>query len=268
MWDMIAATVAPQILSGIMGSNAASDALGSQERAAAASDATQRYMYDTTRADALKQYEQARADNAPFLAAGTSGVNRLSRLLGLNGETGSSDYGSLTRKFGANDLANDTVYNSGLQFGLDEGTKGINNQAAASGNLLSGATLKALTRYGNDYATTKAGDAYNRYNNDNTNIYNRLAGITGTGQSALGQIGSAGSTMGSQLGSANANYGNNISNTALGLGNARAASGIAAGNAISGGISGAVNGYNQNQLMSRLFPNSGGGYKASWDTYQ
>jgi hypothetical protein len=233
------------VVGGLMGADSANNAANTQAQSAAQSDATQRYMYDTTR-----------ADNAPFLQNGQAGSNRLSRLLGLSGDSGASDYGSLTRKFNSNDLANDTVYNSGLQFGLDEGTKALNNQASANGSYLSGATAKALTRYGNDYATTKAGDAYNRYNNDNTNIYNRLAGITGAGQQAASQVGSAG-----------ANYGNNVSNTATSLGNARAASGIAAGNAISGGISGAVNSYNQNQLMSRLFPNSGGGYKASWDTY-
>lgn len=267
MWEMVAASVAPQILGGILGSNAASAGLDQQAQAAAQSDATQRYMYDTSRADALKQYDQARTDNMPFLQNGQAGSNRLARLLGLSGDTGSSDYGSLNRRFSANDLNNDPVYQSGLQFGLDEGTKGINNQAAANGGLLSGATLKALTRYGNDYGSTKANESYSRFNTDNTNIYNRLAGISGSGQQASGQIGSAGANYGSQLNSANTNYGNNVSNTAMGLGNARAASGIAQANAIGGGISGAVNNYNQNQLMSRLFPSSGGGYKASWDTY-
>jgi hypothetical protein len=244
MWDSIIGG-GLSLLGGVLGANAAGNAADTQSQAAERSDATQRYMYDTTR-----------ADNAPFLQAGQAGANRLSRLLGLSGDTSSSDYGSLNRRFTANDLNNDPVYQSGLQFGLDEGTKGINNQASASGNLLSGATLKALTRFGNDYGSTKANESYNRFNTDNTNLYNRLAGISGAGQQAASQVGSAG-----------ANYGNNVSNTALGLGNARAASGIAAGNAISGGISGAVNSYNQNQLMSRLFPNSGGGYKASWDTY-
>ena len=228
MWDALI-SAGGSILGGLLGANAAGNAANTQAQSAAQSDATQRYMYDTTR-----------ADNAPFLQNGQAGSNRLAQLLGLSGNTGSADYGSLNRKFNANDLANDAVYNSGLQFGLDEGTKGINNQAAANGGLLSGATLKALTRYGNDYGTTKANDAYNRYNTDQTNQYNRLAGISGAGQQAASQVGSAG-----------ANYGNNVSNTAMSLGNARAASGIAQSNAISGGINGAVNGYNQNQLMSK-----------------
>ena len=242
MWDALI-SAGGSILGGLLGANAAGNAADTQAQSAAASDATQRYMYDTSR-----------ADNAPFLQNGQAGSNRLARLLGLSGDTGSSDYGSLNRKFTANDLNNDPVYQSGLQFGLDEGTKGINNQAAANGGLLSGATLKALTRYGNDYGSTKANESYNRFNTDNTNIYNRLAGISGAGQQASSQVGSAG-----------ANYGNNVSNTAMGLGNARAASGIAGANAISGGISNAINGYNQNQLMSRIFPqkySSGGGLDA------
>jgi hypothetical protein len=231
------------VVGGLMGADSANNAANTQAQSAAQSDATQRYMYDTTR-----------ADNAPFLQNGQAGSNRLSRLLGLSGDSGASDYGSLTRKFGANDLANDTVYNSGLQFGLDEGTKALNNQASANGSYLSGATAKALTRYGNDYATTKAGDAYNRYNNDNTNIYNRLAGITGAGQQAASQVGSAG-----------ANYGNNVSNTALGLGNARAASGIAAGNAIGTGFNNAYGNYQNSNYLNYLTKkgNAGSGYNSN-----
>lgn len=40
----------------------------------------------------------------------------------------------------------------GYQFGLDEGAKTVQASAAARGGLNSGATLKALTKFGNDYA--------------------------------------------------------------------------------------------------------------------
>lgn len=129
-------------------------------------------------------------------------------------------YGSLTRKFSQSDLDNDVVYNTGLQFGLDQGNQAINRQAAASGNMLSGATLKALTRYGNDYGTTKANDAYNRYTNDQNNLYNRLAGLSSSGQVATNQINAAGQ-----------NYASTVGNNLIGLGNARGASAIAQGNA-------------------------------------
>jgi hypothetical protein len=158
------------------------------------------------------------------------------------------NYGSLTKSFTQNDLNNDVVYNTGLQFGLDQGTKGINNQAAATGSMLSGATLKALTQYGNDYGSQKAGDAWNRWNTDNTNTFNRLSGIAGTGQQANSLVANTGaSTAGS------------ISANQIGVGNAQAASAIGSGNAFSSGISSAINGYQTNQLLSGIRGGSGTG---------
>ncbi|SNT33760.1 hypothetical protein SAMN06265795_12647 [Noviherbaspirillum humi] len=157
-------------------------------------------------------------------------------------------YGSLLRNFSAADLQNDPVYQSGLQFGLDEVTKGINNMAAASGSLLSGATLKALTKYGNDYASTKANDAFNRFQTQNTNTYNRLAGVAGTGQQANALVASVGQNMA-----------NNVSQNQIGVGNARAASAIGSTNALTNGISQGWGLYQGNQLYSKLLGGGGGG---------
>lgn len=158
-----------------------------------------------------------------------------------------SGYGALTRKFAQGDLDKDLVYQNGLQFGLNEGEKGLNRIAAASGNFLSGAAAKALSRFGNDYATTKTGDAYNRYTSEQNNQFNKLAAQAGIGQVATNQITSAGQNMA-----------NNVSATQIGLGNARGASAIAQGNALSNGLSSAYNGYQQSQLMNKLFPTSYG----------
>jgi len=155
-----------------------------------------------------------------------------------------SSYGSLLKKFGIEDLNADPVYNSGLQFGLDQGTKGINARAIAGGGYDSGATLKALTQFGNDYGSTKAGDSYNRYNADQTGVYNKLAGISGTGQSAVNTVSQAGQ-----------NSANNISNIEQGVGNSRAASIVGGANAYGsalGGINSAVNSYNSNQTLQKL----------------
>lgn len=164
-------------------------------------------------------------------------------LIGRTPVSASADpeYGSLLHNFTKSDLEADPVYQSGLQFGLDEGTKGINRQQAATGNLLSGATLKALTKYGNDYASTKAGDAYNRFNNNKQQTFNMLSGISGTGQVANGQVGSAGQNMA-----------NNVSQNQIGMGNARAASAIGSANALTGGIAQGYNMYQNNQMMNAL----------------
>lgn len=156
-------------------------------------------------------------------------------------------YGSLLKNYGQSDAENDYIYQTQKQFGLDEGTKGLNRIAAASGNMLSGAAAKALTRFGNDYAGTKLGESYNRFENNKTSTYNKLAGISGTGQQATNQVSAAGQNMA-----------NNNSATQIGLGNARGASAIAQGNALSNGLSSAYNGYQQSQLMNKLFPTSYG----------
>lgn len=64
----------------------------------------------------------------------------------------------------------------GYQFRFDEGQRGINANRAASGMLQSGDTLKALTRYGQDYAS-------NEYNTQ----LNQLFSVAGLGQTATGQ---------------------------------------------------------------------------------
>lgn len=152
------------------------------------------------------------------------------------------NYGSLLRNFSQSDLDSDVVYKSGLQFGLDEGVKGITRQAAANGGVDSGAVLKALTRFGNDYGSTKAGDAFNRFNTNKSNTFNMLSGVAGTGQVANSQVNSAGQNMANQIGQ-----------NQIGVGNARGASAIATGNALSGAATGAYNAYQQNRLASNPY---------------
>lgn len=163
--------------------------------------------------------------------------------------------------FNQSDLAGDMVYQNGLQFGLDEGRKGIENQASASGNMLSGATLKALTRFGNDYGSTKTEGAYNRFysnqnnkygqradsfNRFNTNqdrTYNKLAGVSGAGQQATNQVSAAGQNMA-----------NNISASQIGAGNAKASGIVGSANAWNSAIGQGVNAWQQNNMLNRIYP--------------
>lgn len=218
--------IAGPLIGGIFGSDASDDAADAQADSAAKSDATQRYQYDTTR-----------ADNAPFRETGLQANNRLADLM---------NSGQFGRRFTAADMNADPVYQSGLQFGLNEGTKGINRQAAAGGSMLSGATLKALTRFGNDYGSTKANESYNRFNNDQNAQYNKLAGLSGAGQQATNQISAAGQNMA-----------NNISASQIGAGNARASGYVGQANAWNGAIGQGINAYQQYNAMNRMFPTSG-----------
>jgi hypothetical protein len=98
----------------------------------------------------------------------------------------------------------------GYQFRLDEGTRALDRSAAARGMLLSGAQVRAQTRYGQGVAS----DEFNSY-------ANRLAAIAGIGQTANQSV--AGSA---------ANYGANAANAIINQGNARASGYLGTANTI------------------------------------
>lgn len=226
---------------GALGASAASKAAQAGVDASNAAIGEQRRQFDVTQ-----------ANNAPFLATGTAANARLKALLGLDPNYTGTDSGSLTRKFTAADMEADPVYQSGLKFGLDEGTKGINARAIAGGGYDSGATLKALTRFGNDYASTKGNESYNRFNTDATQVYNRLAGVSGAGQTAVNTVANAGT-----------NATNAISGNITDAGNARAAGIVGGANAWGGaaqGINSALNSYQSNQILQALLRNNNGSY--------
>lgn len=199
-----------------------------------------------------RQYETTRADLAPYRDAGTAALSRLRSLLNLDsGDTSSSP---LLRRFTSADLASDVPYNAGLQFGLDEGRKAIERRANASGGTGydSGATLKALTRFGSDYGTTKAEGAYQRFIGSQGDIYGRLSGIAGMGQGAT--------NVGVQAGS---NASSNLASLFTGQGNAAGAARIAQGNALGGGLNTMGGYWGQQNLLQQLM--GGGGRTLTGD---
>lgn len=153
----------------------------------------------------------------------------------------SANFGSLLKPFSQSDLDNDVIYQNTHQYAQDQGNLGVNRIAAASGSQLSGATLKALQRSGANIANQYGNDAFNRDQTQNTNTYNRLAGVSGSGQAATNQVNAAGANAASQIG-----------NNLIGAANARGASAIAQGNALSGAIGQGINTYQQNNFLNSL----------------
>lgn len=123
----------------------------------------------------------------------------------------------------------------GYDFRLNQGLDAVQSSAAARGGLYSGAAMRDLNKYGQDYATGE----YNNY-------MNRLAGMTDTGMAAAGNQANAGANMGANVGAAYAAQGN-----------AAAAGSIGMGNAINSGITNAL-GYMTYQNMM-----GGGGLNSS-----
>lgn len=168
-----------------------------------------------------------------------------------------ADFGSLARNFTTADLNADPVYQSGLQFGLDQGTQGINRQNAASGSQLSGATLKALARYGNDYGSTKAQGAYERFGTNQATQFNRLSGIAGTGQQQVNQIGAAGQNYAGNVGNNLIGTAGQIGQNTIGAADARAASYMQTARSINSAIGTGINTYQQNQYLNNMGSNTG-----------
>lgn len=238
--DPVTATVVGAVGSSVIGADAAGDAADAQSAAARDTNATNKYIFD-------KQVEL----QEPFRDAGLTANSRLMQLMGLS--TGGADNGSLMQTFNADAMYSDPGY----QFRLGEGMKGVENSAAAQGGLLSGAALKAIQKYGQDYASNEYGNAYNRFNSDQTNKYNRLAGLVNTGMGATNQISNAAGQ-----------YGQNVASTNSALGNAQAAGSIGQANAWTSGINTAINGYTQNQLMKAIQGGgSSGGYTPAFGEF-
>lgn len=136
-----------------------------------------------------------------------------------------SGTGDLLRKFTMEDFQNDPVSKASFDFGLSEGEKAVQRMFGARGLSRSGAAVKAASRFATDYTGTKAGESQARFVADQTNTYNRLAGVAGTGQTAANTVANAGTNMA-----------NNVSGLLSSEGNARGAAAIARTNAIGGAI--------------------------------
>ena len=214
------------VVGGLLGSSASRSA-ASQQSDAAQKAADLQY----------EQWQQQRADQEPFRQAGLTSQNRLMELLGIGGNAGAAGYGKYGRDFGMEDFQQDPGY----AFRLSEGLKGLDRQAAARGGLISGAALKAATRYGQEMGSQEYMNAFNRYQTNRSNQLNPLQSLMGSGQTATNALGSAGQ-----------NFANQAGQDYMGAGNARASGYMGTANAFSGAASQYMN-YNQNQNMMNMF---------------
>lgn len=228
------------------------------------------------RADKEQSYQRGYSLNRGAIDRGETAGNQLSYRMGLGG-TGTGIAGGLNDRY--KDFSFNFEADPGYQFQREEGLRGIGNQFAGSGNLLSGSALKAMERFGNGLADQSYSTTYNRarsgyesdkndFNASNANEYNRLAGIQGSGQNAVnstnglggtvqGSAGSGASGIASGLAHASDVFGqssNNYFNNLMGNNNAnanrQAAYNNAFGNAIGGGLGSIKSNWNSNNSIS------------------
>lgn len=191
----VAAAVGGTVLGGVLSSRGAKSAAKTQANAADRASQVQQEMH-----------EQMRQDLDPFRQAGT---DALGRLVGMTGS--SNSYRGDPFQFNG---SNETNYNSnpfmfnggnqytseqykpsefnfkespGYQFRKQQGMDGIQSSAAASGGLLSGATLKALNNHNSNLASQEYNNAFNQYQADENRRYNQYLGQEQLNQSQQGQ---------------------------------------------------------------------------------
>lgn len=139
-------------------------------------------------------------------------------------------FGMLTKKFDDTSFKED----EGYKFRQAEGDKGVERGASARGGLLSGAALKGMERFRQGFASNEYQNAFNRDAQQKNTMYNQLAGISGSGQMATGQLISQGANTASQVGNYMTQAGNAAAAGTMGGYNAMAQGLGTVGNALQG----------------------------------
>jgi hypothetical protein len=182
---------------------------------------------------------------APFRQAGVDSSQKLAYLLGIGGNnptlaSSAGGYGSMLKPFGMDDFKLDP----GIQFQIKQGNQALLNSQAAQNGSLSGAALKALIGFNQDYAGLGYQSAYDRYMNNKQFQLNSLLAPTQIGQAAAsGTAANIGAT------------GKNMGDTITGIGNAQAGGTVGTANSLAGGLGAIGNSYLLSQLLGKNNPN-------------
>ena len=221
------------LIGGAMASSAASKAASTQARSADKATALQKQMY-----------EEGVVRQKPFYEAGIAGQNRLMDLLGLSDRKTAEGYGSAMRPFGMSDFEADPGY----AFRMKEGLKGLDQQAAARGGLISGNALRGATAYGQQLGSQEYQNAYDRYQTNRANVLNPLQSLLGQAQSTANTLGTSGQ-----------DYASNAGTTMMAAGNARASGYTGSADAWNRALGGAAGTINSNMMYNQMFGNGGYG---------
>jgi hypothetical protein len=169
----------------------------------------------------------------PFMNAGYGAQNELNYLMGqggagkLNKGTATpGGYGSLLQPFTQQQFKQ---YSPAYQFQQQQGMQGVLNQDASAQGAESGAASKDLINYNQSLAGTAFNNAFNQYQTQQGNIYQRLAGVAQLGQASAANTGQQGSALAA-----------NIGQSVASAGAAQAAGQVGQANAWSGALSSAA----------------------------
>lgn len=223
--NVVAAVVGSAVVGGAISADSSRHAANQQKDAANQANATQQQFYN-----------QTRDDQAPFRQAGNNALGAIQGGFGLGPASGGVTEGQFNHSFNGNDLKNGLSPN--YDFMLQQGLGAVNNQNSVTGGLVGGNALKGISDYAQSSASSAYQKAFDNYNTNQTNIYNRLSNLAGLGQTSNGQTTQAGAT-----------YAGNIGSAQMAGGAAQAAGIMGGANAISGGLNNAAGSFYASQYM-------------------
>lgn len=235
--------VAGSIGGSAIGAIGASKAAGAQAGAYKSAAELQHEDAQAALAFQQQQWNTQQQNMAPWLKAGTQGINTLSGLLSTPGQGLLTPW---TEQFNAPTAAQ-AQQTPGYQFALQQGQNAIQNSAAARGGLLSTGSMKTLDQYSQGLADQTYSDTYNRalgeyqqryniFEGNQTNEFNRLASLSGVGQQAATTLGQEGQAAANNVSNTYLTSGQQIGNSMIGAGTARASGYAGMANAFTSGI--------------------------------
>ncbi len=212
--------------------------VGGLIQGSAASSAAQAQAGAAENAQQISQNEfnTITGQEQPWMNAGYGAQGQLNYLLG-NGTPGSKgtassspggSYGSLLSPFTAQTMAQ---YSPAYNFQMQQGRQGVLNGDASGLGALSGAAQKDLMSFNQNYANSAFNNAFNQYQAQQGNIYSRLAGVSGLGQSAASNTGQQGTALANISGQAAQNVGTALGGGMVGSANAYSSALSGVGNA-------------------------------------
>lgn len=230
---MSGATGAAAVIGGTALAGSAVSAYGASQAADAQTSAA-----DQANATQLSMFNATQQNLAPYLAVGNSAAIDITKAAGLN-----TDNPLTSPLLSPVTMDQATLEKTpGFQFEKQQGLEAVQNGQTALGLGASGAEQKAAAQYAENLASTNYEQQFNNAVTNQTNQFNKLNSLVGTGQSsAVGQ------------GQISSNVASNIGSNIIGAGNAQAASSIATGNAISGAANNAIT-YN---YLNKALQNTG-----------
>jgi hypothetical protein len=236
--DPVTAMVGGSLVSGLMGANAAQGAANTQ--AAAGRDASAAQLQATRETNAMQQamFDKTQANQQPYLQAGGQGLKSL--------QEGLQAGGAFTQTFKPSDLTTDPSY----QWRLNQGTQALNASAAARGLMGSGQNLKDITDYAQGSASQEYQNAFNRFNTNQSNLYNRISSLAGMGQNTAVGMAQQGNQAAQSMGQNTMAGVANSNNYLTGAAAANAAGQVGMANAFGGALSSAGQNWMGGQMLN------------------